>query len=122
MKKSDRKTFGLCLYCGKEKESELNNCKKCNDLINKWKREWSNNCHENNKCTNCNKPMDREGWLCNTCLKTAKIKAKTRNEIRRKMGLCVQCAAPSDLYRYCQRCRDMRMDKYYKKKVGVKCE
>lgn len=114
--KDQRRKNNLCAYCGGPMDREGYYCTKCNDLNNFMKYVCVEQYHEDGICTTCRKPMDRVGWLCSECLSKLNNRAKIRSAERRSLGLCVQCGQPSQGFRYCQRCRDQRMDRYNKKK------
>lgn len=112
-----RRDNNLCLYCGGELDKEGIYCNKCTSKINKMKHNWVLERHSKGYCVNCNKKIDREkGWFCSECTKKLNTRAKIRNAYRRANGLCVQCGETSGDYSYCQRCRDMRMKRYWEKK------
>lgn len=106
--KKIRRSFGLCAYCGDPMDREGYLCIKCNDLFNGWKHDRVIRLHKELKCANCGQVLDRDGWFCKGCALKLNNHSKIRNAIRRANGLCIQCAAPSDGYYYCQRCRDLK--------------
>lgn len=115
-KRRRRKAEGLCVSCGKSMDREGAYCIACNKKYNEYKYNIAHKRHEENKCSSCGKPLDRKGWLCSECLKKLKLHARERSAYRRANGLCVQCGKPTELGSYCQRCRDMRMERYRRKK------
>ena len=119
--RNERKANGLCVQCGVRLDRVGRYCEKCNDAANIIKRKRCIWLYSVGFCTNCAEPMDREGWFCLKCANNLKLKARIRNTERRLRGLCIQCGVWADGYSYCQRCRDMRMERYYlkrKKKEG----
>lgn len=112
-----RKEQGLCVYCGGELDKEGIYCSECTGKTNKMKHDWVLERHNKGYCVNCNNLMDREnGWFCIECAKKLNTRAKIRNAYRKANHLCIQCGESSDDYSYCQRCRDMRMERYWRKK------
>ena len=114
--RNERKANGLCAQCGTKLDRIGRYCKKCNTSgnINKHKR--CLKLYAIGLCTTCAEPLDRDGWFCSRCANNLKLRARVRDTERRLKGLCVQCGAWADGYSYCQRCRDMRMERYYSKK------
>lgn len=110
--RKSRKENNLCISCGGVKDREGAYCIKCNDRYNKLKYGYTLKNVENGKCATCSKPLDREGWFCKSCANKLNTRAKERSAYRRLNNLCVQCGTPTDGGSYCQRCRDMRMDRY----------
>ena len=114
--KAKRKAEGVCIYCGGKLDTEYLYCSKCNEKVNKMQNNWILEKHNKGYCANCNKILDREGWFCIDCANDLKLKARIRNAERKANGLCIQCGRPTDGKTYCQRCLDMRMDRYYNNK------
>lgn len=46
---------------------------------------------EHGLCTNCGKPVDREGKLCTACLEKKKEESKQRREFYKSKGICPEC-------------------------------
>lgn len=121
--KEKRQLDGLCVYCGGEMDREGYLCSKCNELHRDWKHDRVIRLHEQGRCTSCGKPLDREGWFCSKCAEKLNSRSKIRNAFRRANRLCIQCGKPLEdgyKYNYCIRCRNMRSDRYYKKKFEEK--
>jgi hypothetical protein len=115
--KQTRKENNLCVYCGKSMDRKGIYCISCNDRWNNFKfNNYTLKLHNENKCTDCGKILDREGWFCLECAAKLRIRGKELATYRRENNLCVQCGIPVIGYRYCQKCRDARMEKYYTKK------
>ena len=106
---------GLCVSCGKSLDREGSYCEDCNKHYNELKRNYNITDKNDGICTNCGKTRDREGWFCKKCAEYLRLRARTRSAERRGAGLCVQCAEPCE-GSYCQRCRDMRMERYRRNK------
>lgn len=116
--RKERMLKGLCVQCGSVLNREGICCIRCNNRNNVSKYYRNQEVHEEGYCVNCSSKLDRVGWFCIACANNLKTKAKLRNAERRLNHLCVQCGVKTELGSYCQRCRDMRMDMYWKKKKG----
>lgn len=116
--RKERKNKGLCVQCGIVLDRIGIYCIRCNDSNNKSKGILVHKLHEEGKCTTCGQILDREGYLCKKCIGKLDTHSNERNAYRRDKRLCVQCGKPSDSYSYCQRCRDMRMDRYRRNKIS----
>lgn len=116
--RNQRKEKGLCVQCGIALDREGIYCKRCNDNNRKSKDRYREELEMAGLCLQCAKPVGREGLFCRPCLTVSNRKANIRNAERRLLGLCVRCGQPAEGYSYCQRCRDLRMDKYWTKKIG----
>lgn len=114
--RKQRKAKGLCVSCGKSMDREGYYCNECNEKYNEYKHNHVCKYHTEGKCVNCGKEIDRQGWFCCDCAQRLKLRARKRSAYRRANGLCVQCGEPTALGSYCQRCRDMRMERYRRKK------
>lgn len=111
-----RKTENLCVYCGKYMDRKGYYCNECTERWSKYKHNYTLTTHEKGKCTNCYNDLDREGWFCNICVNKLRLRGKALADFRRVNGLCVQCGVNVEEYKYCQKCRDERMERYYAKK------
>jgi hypothetical protein len=117
-----RKQNNMCINCGKIKDREGYYCTVCNEKYNKLKHKYTLKHHTEGKCSNCGNILDRNNnkgeaaWFCSECTKKLRHISNSRSAIRRSNSLCVQCGVYVDGYSYCQKCRDERMDRYYKKK------
>lgn len=114
--KAERKSKGLCPYCGNILDRSGYCCESCKEYHNTWNKNYVLKKLENGQCSSCGKELDREGWFCKACAKRLNNRATIRAAERRANNLCVQCGTPTDGGSYCNRCRDMRMKRYYKKK------
>lgn len=119
-KQRERRIQGLCAYCGGKMDREGYLCSKCNDQSNEWKHNRVLELHNNSKCVNCSQNLDREGWFCKECAAKLNSHSKVRNAFRRANGLCIQCGSPSEGYYYCIRCRNLKNERYWVKKLGLK--
>lgn len=118
--RKERKANFMCVQCGGYLDREGIYCIRCNSLNRISKLKFRQKKIAARKCLCCNKDMDRKGLFCNKCIIYYRTLARARNAYRRDNGLCVQCGAAADGYSYCQRCRDMRMDRHWKKVNEVK--
>jgi hypothetical protein len=91
-------------------------CIKCNEMQNQIKLKHIEKKHNQKRCTNCGKEMDRDGWICLMCCEKSKIVSKIRAQERRERSECVQCGTPITEHKYCDRCRELRRNRYWQRK------
>lgn len=118
--RKERAAAGLCQYCGGPLDKEGPHCTKCSEMYRIWKRENRRKNHEAGKCANCGAPVEGDAWFCPSCQAQNNLRQNIRTAYRKVKGLCIHCGTPSGEYSLCQRCRDRRMERYYKKKNGGK--
>lgn len=105
-----------CKQCGKELDRVGSRCIMCNEIQNEQKYKHTIKIHQEKRCTNCGKIMDREGWLCLKCCEIQKEISKIRAKERRERSECVQCGTPIKEHKYCDKCREARRNRYWKRK------
>ena len=81
------------------------------------------NRKKNGLCTNCGKPIDREGSICNKCLEEMSDYAKKRRELLISIGICPICGQ-NEIFkneRSCPECK-AKLSIYNKKRIDHKRE
>jgi len=113
-----RKRKGLCVKCGVLRNNTKSTvfCKKCQEVSKKQKKKLRNYRSENQLCTWCGFPRDREGHLCKKCTETG----KQYYESKKKKKICVVCSIPLKKGTICFRCYKKSAERHRNKRERYK--